>query len=266
MTFAFLGIFVVTHRHFFGLLSSSNPYSSENTAASDLADLVTRLVSSGTPKNHVIYPYSIIPGGVADASELHMAAERDAVVGQHYAGFDYANARMIEVNEPELVYLSYRMKDKIYWTKKPHALHKGEKLISDGKMTARARCGNQVSQQPKAEVSPEEPPEVVFEQPLGDGGTGLESPNNFASLLKGGNNAGSGPPPIGGGYAPGVGGGVPPFAAPPLPMGSCDHKNNKKPCPPPTQPPSTVPEPATIALVGSGIAGLYWKYKKTKAA
>lgn len=286
ITFGLLSLFVVTHRHYFGLFSSSSLESSRRSGTSDLADLVSRLVASSTPKNHPVYAYSIIPGGVQDASELRTAVERDAVVAQHYAGFDYSRAQITEVREPKLVYLSYRMKDKVYWTRKPHALHKGEKLISDGKITARARCGNQVSEQPKAEVSPVEPPEVVFEQPLGDGGTGFEAPDNYASLLKGNELGPPGPPPIGGAYAPGVGGGVPPFAAPPLPISNgcpqptkarssvssgpwpeetSDQKNQKNPCLP-QPPPSPVPEPATIALVSAGIAAAYWKYRKVKSA
>jgi PEP-CTERM motif len=266
LTFVFLAGFVLTHRHYFGLFSSSSSYAPQSSSSSELAALVTRLVSSATPKNHLIYPYSLIPGGVQDAVELRQAADRDPVVAQHYADFDYSRATVTEVREPELVYVSYRMKDEVYWTKKRIALHKGEKLITDGKTTARARCGNQVSSQPKAEISPEEPPEVVFEQPLNDGGgTAVQAPETFASLANGGGKLVPGNPPnVGGVYSPGVGGGVPPFAAPPLPLSSCDKNNKKKPCPPTAPgPPSPVPEPATMALMASGLAGIYWKYRKS---
>src|SRR5438874_2162815 len=75
----------------------------------------------------VVYPYSIVPGGARDSRELLAATAHDPVAARHYAGFDFGKARVVELQQSKLVYLSYRMHDKIYWTRKKVALHKGEK-------------------------------------------------------------------------------------------------------------------------------------------
>ena len=105
----------------------------------------------------VVYPYSVVPGGVRSGEELQNVAAHDPAVAQHYSGFSYKQARVVEVSEPKLVYLSYRRGDRIYWSRKQAKLHVGEKLLSDGHITARTRCGNQVSVLPQANTSPNEP-------------------------------------------------------------------------------------------------------------
>ena len=86
-----------------------------------------------------IYPYSVVPGGVRTPKELEDAGKRDPLVGGHYSGFNYDKARVVELQKPQLVYVSYRLKSKIYWTKKKITLRKGEKIITDGKIVARTR-------------------------------------------------------------------------------------------------------------------------------
>ncbi len=90
------------------------------------------------------YLYSIIPGGVDSAEELRQVVERDPVAAKHFQGFDYQHAHLVEVSGKQSMYVAYRKGDKVYWTRKKIALHPGEKLISDGKIMARTRCGNRV--------------------------------------------------------------------------------------------------------------------------
>src|SRR5207253_6275539 len=101
----------------------------------------------------------VVPGGVSSTAQLQEAASHDPVVAEHYKDFNYSRARVIQVDQPRLVYVSYRHKNHVYWTHKRLSLHKGEKLLSDGRVTARARCGNQVSVLPQANIAPEEPTE-----------------------------------------------------------------------------------------------------------
>jgi hypothetical protein len=63
------------------------------------------------------------------------------------------------------VYLSYRRGDKIFWTRKQASLHKGEKLLTDGRTTSRTRCGNQVSVLPQAKTAPNEPTMAELDRP-----------------------------------------------------------------------------------------------------
>ena len=113
----------------------------------------------------LVYPYSVIPGGISSAEELREIAEHDPVVAVHYSGFDYRNARLVAVTSPRLVYLSYRRNDKIFWTHRQATLHPGEKLLTDGRTTARTRCGNQISVLPQANISPAEPMMAELERP-----------------------------------------------------------------------------------------------------
>ena len=131
----------------------------------------------------VIYPYSVVPGGVRSPEELQSASARDRVVSEHYAGFDFRKARVIKVKEARLVYLSYRIGDQIYWTAKKVSLHAGENLITDGKLTARTRCGNQVSALPQKKTSSQEPTMAQFDGPIGIS-TRDPFPENFHSALE----------------------------------------------------------------------------------
>ncbi len=114
-----------------------------------------------------IYPYSVIPGGVRDRSELTRAVLEDRVVAAHFADFHVTDSHVVELRAEKLVHVSYRINENIYWTKEPVRLPKGEKLITDGQEFARARCGNRVSvmaQEPTLEA--EEPPLEALEIPI----------------------------------------------------------------------------------------------------
>ena len=113
-----------------------------------------------------VYPYSVVPGGVRDLAELRNAAAHDSAVQRHYSHFDFDHAKLIRLQEARDVYLSYRIRDTVFWTRKRVRLLPGELLLTDGKITARARCGNQVSDTAKPEVSNEEPDEDVLDQPV----------------------------------------------------------------------------------------------------
>jgi hypothetical protein len=207
------------------------------------------------------YPYSVVPGGVKDPDDLRYAALRDYVVRRHYAHFDYSHARLVRATEAREVYLSYRVRDTVFWTRRRIRLHLGELLLTDGKITARARCGNQISDVAKPEVSDEEPDEDVLDQPV----AALEPAPSFPirPLLA--------PPDLPGGepispklfagafFFPYVPVGVPlPSGGCPandqIVDGQCRHKRHK---------PPVVPEPSTVVLIGSGLALVMWRYRRT---
>jgi hypothetical protein len=223
-----------------------------------------------------IYQYSVVPGGFENARELKWIAEHDPVVAAHYAGFDYEHAREVRLILARSVYVSYRIGNQVYWTHRRVSLHKGEKLITDGKMTARARCGNRVEEVPQKVMSAEEPPVAKFEEPVGDGlGTALQSPPiPFESaLLTRPVTPGSEPTAPLSLYNPISGGGWTPLFPPPLPGGSVCAPNkkgakeptssnkNKKggPC---SVPPETVPESGSWLLLASGIVGVFWSARR----
>jgi hypothetical protein len=110
----------------------------------------------------VVYRHSVLPGGVGNAMALRSALAHDPVAAAHYAGFNVDAARQMQVERPRMVHVSYRIGDKIYWTRKPVRLELGETLLSDGEHLARARCGNRISDEAQAPVLVNEPaPEVL---------------------------------------------------------------------------------------------------------
>ncbi len=224
----------------------------------------------------LVYPYSIVPGGVSSADELRQAAAHDSVIASHYAGFSYRRARLVQVKQAQKVYLSYRLHNKVYWTVRQASLHPGEKLLTDGNLTARARCGNQVSVLPHVATSPEEPTLAELDRPdaIASGIAGLPAapesrllavdpslpfgpshtgptgiaggggpPGVFVPPPIGGGGAGPGSGGNGGGGGGGAGGGTGGGG------GGGGH------------PPET-PEPGTIVLVLSGAGIIFARYRK----
>lgn len=218
--------------------------------------------------SRLVYPYSVIPGGVAAAEEVLEAARRDPVVARHYAGFDPRRARTVTLRQPRLAYVSYRVKDKVYFTKKPVRLFEGEQVITDGKTTIRARCGNKVEEAPQMAVSAEEPPEDVLNTPkleaepergapaLGAPGLAAPKPEEEAPLAavvppagfmpldmppRGPGGIWLTPPPAGGGFLPPVGAPGPGGTLPPPPPAGPGTEPGTPPPPPSTPPPETPP-------------------------
>ncbi|MGC4052491.1 MAG: hypothetical protein QM757_24430 [Paludibaculum sp.] len=115
--------------------------------------------------SRLVYPYSVVPGGVTTPDEVAAAARRDPVVAAHYRGFDFDRAVVTQLYRPRLAYVSYRLDGKIYWTKKKVTVAAGERVITDGRSYIRGRCGNRLIDTPQGEVSTHEPPESVLDTP-----------------------------------------------------------------------------------------------------
>jgi hypothetical protein len=221
--------------------------------------------------SRLIYPYSVIPGGVTNSEELRAVSAHDPVVREHYAQFDFRKARVVRLRRAQLVYLSYRIGDKIYWTTKKVTLHKGEKLITDGKMTARTRCANRVSALPQKKAFPQEPAVTLFDKPI-DSSMRIPLPENFRSALESrpglpgwgpaplgpvgpGGLVASSPSPLGGGYLP--------VGSPLAPGSRCSKSGVCNTGPPGPGPPSVpVPEPGTVELICAEILAmtLGWRF------
>jgi len=250
--------------------SSNSSESGSRGNEANRALLLTQQESLRQIENRPAYPYSVVSGGVRDVQELKWAAEHDPVVASHYAGFDYDHARVVRLVLARTAYISYRIGNKVYWTRHRVSLKKGETLITDGKITARSRCGNRVEEVPQQATSSLEPPAIKFEEPLlpsmGTAVTTLPIP--FESAL---NRPG----------LPGLGPALPlslvdpiengvwvPINPPPIPTSVCGignkptkvvaggKKGKKNPC---GVIGGEVPEPGTWLLIASGLAAMYCK-------
>jgi hypothetical protein len=228
-----------------------------------------------------VYPYSIVAGGVRDAQELKWAAEHDPVVAAHYAGFDYDHARVVRLVLARTAYVSYRIGNRVYWTRRRITLKKGETLLTDGNITARTRCANRVEEAPQVAFSSSEPPALKFDEPFPTLGTATSNPPvpYDSSLLSHSTPPALGPTPPLNLYDPFGSGIWTPISPPPVPIGVCgplkkkpgkggtedssitvaaDNKK-KKPVDPcgSTGGGGVVPEPGTWLLVASGLATMY---------
>lgn len=145
-----------------------------------------------------VYQHSVIPGGIYSAEELSRARRTDPVVAEHYLDFG-EDVRVTALSRDQLVYVSYRKANKVYWTKTKHRVCKGEAVVTDGKNVARSRCGNRLSETPKSPVDKTEPSETALNS--------RESPRDVPGAHTGGpadtNNPGAGT-----GYQPDTGTGA----------------------------------------------------------
>jgi PEP-CTERM motif-containing protein len=227
----------------------------------DLAFAAALSVRPVRARAHIpsVYPYSVIPGGVSNTADLRHVATSDYVVRRHYANFDFAHARLERAREAREVYLSYRIRNTVFWTRKRVRLYPGELLLTDGNITARARCGNQISETPKPEVSDEEPDEDVLDRPVTEVASAPSMP--IHPMLA--------PPdlPVGEPAAPTLFAGA--FIFPyvpvnvPIPTGLCppgDQKVDGR-CVPKRKK-TVVPEPSTLLLIVPGLALVGWRCRK----
>jgi hypothetical protein len=119
------------------------------------------------PKQKV-FPWSVVSGGVDSATAMRAAMQEDPVVEAHYAGLNPAFFQAEVLPAKRQGYVSYRIRDKIYWTRKKVTLQTGETVLSDGQFLVRGRCGNLISATPREPVAPAamEPEEPAMDQPV----------------------------------------------------------------------------------------------------
>ncbi len=103
------------------------------------------------------YPYSVIPGGAYSPAELRYASEKDHLVRIHYADFNLRNARLVRLTDERFQYVSFRLHERIYWTRNQLRIPKGEILLTDGHYYARTRCGNRLSSLPQPNTTALQP-------------------------------------------------------------------------------------------------------------
>ncbi len=245
-----------------------------------------------------VFRHSVISGGVYTADEVEAAMSRDSVVAAHYSAVNAHALRVETITEDRSVYMSYRIGDDIFWTKHKMRLKQGETILTDGVSRIRARCGNCIAFAPMKPTADDEPGEMEFDA-LSDDLVVLQSRTPLGSELLSQPLAGipllwlfgSASDPFAAGTAMGGGSiGIPvdryasdrpelkvPDAVSQLvsfPLlddeptyrgfpAAVDLGNPRHPILPPLEEPVVAPEPATIFLVGGGVAA--WLARRRRA-
>jgi hypothetical protein len=123
---------------------------------------------SNPKRQRRVYPFSIVAGGVHGREELAVAMSRDSLVERHYSDFDVSKTRVAKLAAPKTGFVSYRLNNKVYWTKNKITLPRGEEVLTDGVNYARTRCGNRISENEPGETSALEPPPEALDTPTED--------------------------------------------------------------------------------------------------
>jgi hypothetical protein len=114
----------------------------------------TAIVFPAPPRSHSVrlapaarpvFTHSVIPGGAYSSEELRDVLRRDAVIAAHYRDADLGQMRLTTLSKGKAAYVSYRVGDKIYWTRNRVWIPPGESVLTDGTVEIRARCGNCIS-------------------------------------------------------------------------------------------------------------------------
>ncbi len=141
-----------------------------------------RIEGQTTDPKRVIYPNSVIPGGVKTSGDVVQAMFKDPVVRQHYSNVQPDLLVPAVLTEDRKAFVSYRVANRVYWTAKRVQLKKGETVLMGGGATVRGRCGNQVSENPQepAESGILAPTEEELDTPVE-----LRAPLELAQSIQG---------------------------------------------------------------------------------
>jgi len=118
---AFFGMLVFTPRAPIGLPPTTSPVYLSPSVVS------TRPVT--------VYKLSVTPGGVWSIKEAGLRS-----------------GEVVTLKHDMQAYVSFKRNGVMYWTKKPVLIHAGEKIVTDGVTTIRARCGNFIKTTPQVPV------------------------------------------------------------------------------------------------------------------
>jgi hypothetical protein len=176
--------------------------------------------------------------------QLQTAVAGDQDLADHFKDFDFSKARFTVLDKDSCAYVSLRKDNKIRWTARCVTLHKGELILTDGRILIRARCGNRISYIPQAPIDPV-PVDELDRTEL--------PPSDYPNIASG--LALTNIPPLPPGGSPGAPSGGTPTAAmyppisPVIPVGSVNPVSGIPCCAARTDKPVAVPEADSAVML-----------------
>lgn len=89
---------------------------------------------------------------IHSVEDFRRTVQDDAVLANHFSGFNWETAKLGKLDEEIFVFVSHRKGDVIKETSKPIRLPKGDGYITDGVRKARTYCCNDITITPSAGV------------------------------------------------------------------------------------------------------------------
>jgi hypothetical protein len=118
----------------------------------------------------LVYPLSVVPGGVHSPEEAANTVARDAQVARHYQSLHLRRLRYAITTRPLQRYVSFRKHNKIFWTRRPITVPAREEvLVDDRGAMLRTRCGNRLSTkagEPVLTTSEQDPTAAELDTPI----------------------------------------------------------------------------------------------------
>jgi hypothetical protein len=103
-----------------------------------------------SPAPRLMFPYSLVPGGVRSVAELREAFRKNPAYAAQFPGFDFTRAHIVHLHR--WAYVSFLKGKKVFWTSKLQLID--EDVLTDGKYFIRLKCGNAISPVPQVPTEP----------------------------------------------------------------------------------------------------------------
>ncbi len=102
---------------------------------------------------------------IRSPEDFRATVESDPLLRERFATFDWEKARLVSIPSETLVHVSYRKDGQIAWTRRKLRLRRGEKVITDGAVTVRTYCCNEIVDAPMRPTRVDEPSPAVLQPP-----------------------------------------------------------------------------------------------------
>ncbi len=102
---------------------------------------------------------------IRSPEDFRATVASDPLLRERFAAFDWDRARLVSIPSETLVHVSYRKDGQIAWTRRKLRLRRGERVITDGAVTVRTYCCNEIVDAPMRPTRVDEPSPAALQPP-----------------------------------------------------------------------------------------------------